>query len=119
MKLIVSLLVVGIIGLLVAGSEAAGDKEVVLKGKIMCARCELKDKSFKGCQTVIEVQEGGKAVLYYFKDKGHDEEIRSFVAACEQGGPLPIPLDQLALTSKVTFAVIESLRRGSAVALET
>ena len=53
------------------------------------------------------------------QDKGHDEEIRSFVAACEQGGPLPIPLDQLALTSKVTFAVIESLRRGSAVALET
>jgi hypothetical protein len=72
-KAIVSLVALGLVGFLTLHSEAGGQKEVTLKGKIMCARCELKDKDFKKCQTVIEVQEGGKAVLYYFKDKGHDE----------------------------------------------
>jgi hypothetical protein len=79
MKVVVALVAVSILGLLAFNSEAGGQKEVTLKGSIMCARCELKDKDFKKCQTVIEVKENGKAVLYYFKDKGHDEEYHEEV----------------------------------------
>jgi hypothetical protein len=56
----------------VAGSQAAKNKEVTLKGTIMCAKCALKEA--KKCQTVIRVKEDGKEVTYYFDDKGNKEE---------------------------------------------
>jgi hypothetical protein len=49
----------------------AADKEVTLKGQIMCAKCELKQA--KKCMTVIQVKEGGKDVTYWFLDKGNKE----------------------------------------------
>jgi len=39
-------------------------KEVLLKGKITCAKCEL--ELTKKCASVIVVKEGGKDVVYYF-----------------------------------------------------
>lgn len=71
MKLARNLL--GVLALLafLAGSVGAADKEVTLKGKIMCAKCEL--KTAKKCQTAIKVKEGGKEVVYYFLDKGNKE----------------------------------------------
>lgn len=58
------------LGFFIGGARAA-DKEVTLKGKIMCAKCELKES--KTCQTVIKVKEDGKEVTYYFHDKGNKE----------------------------------------------
>lgn len=55
------------------GVGAAEDKEVTLKGKIMCAKCELKLKGVTKCQTVIQVKEGEKQVTYFFLDKGNQE----------------------------------------------
>lgn len=51
---------------LAAAVRAADDanKEVILTGQIMCAHCELKETP--KCQTVIQVKEDGKDVLYYF-----------------------------------------------------
>jgi Family of unknown function (DUF6370) len=40
---------------------------------VTCAKCELKEKDLKTCQTVVEVQENGKTVVYYFKDRGNGE----------------------------------------------
>jgi hypothetical protein len=70
-------LIVGILGLgLTAGpalsqkkddkkpEKKAEDKE--LKGTACCAKCELKDKDFPKCQTVLLVKEDGKEVKYYF-----------------------------------------------------
>jgi hypothetical protein len=57
--------------LLVAGARAA-DKEVTLKGQIMCAKCELKESG--KCATVIQVKEDDKSITYYFLDKGNKEE---------------------------------------------
>jgi hypothetical protein len=62
--------------LLAAGVRAA-DKEVTLKGKITCAKCELGEG--KKCQTVIKVKEGGKEVVYYFLDRGAKEEYHEEV----------------------------------------
>ena len=57
-------------GALTTGAPAQ-EKEVTLKGTILCARCSLKET--KTCTTAIIVQEGGKKVTYYFKDKGNKE----------------------------------------------
>jgi predicted dehydrogenase/threonine dehydrogenase-like Zn-dependent dehydrogenase len=49
------------------------------------------------------------------QDKGHKQEMNAFLDAVRVGGPSPIPLDDLFLTSRVTFAVEESLRTGAVV----
>jgi len=38
--------------------------------------------------------------------------------AIRSGGPAPIPLEQIAATSAVSFAIQASIRRGEAVSLE-
>jgi hypothetical protein len=48
--------------------QAFEDKEVTLKGTILCAKCELKES--KKCQNAIRVKEDGKDVVYYLKDQG-------------------------------------------------
>src|SRR5690348_2708633 len=68
---------------LVAGARAA-DKEVTLKGQVVCAKCELKEA--KTCQTAIQVKEGGRDVTYYFKDRGKAEEYHEAVCG---GGRKP------------------------------
>jgi hypothetical protein len=70
-------LVVAAAGFLAAGLRAADDKEVTLKGQILCAKCELKEAS--KCTTAIAVQEGGKEVIYYFLDRGTGEEYHEAV----------------------------------------
>src|SRR4051812_23039718 len=67
--------------LLQPASLQAGGKEVTLTGKIMCAKCELKETA--KCQTAIRVTEGGKQVTYYFVDKGASETYHE--AVCGSG----------------------------------
>jgi hypothetical protein len=62
---------------LFAAAAPAADKEVTLKGTLMCARCELGEGA--KCQTVIKVKEGGKDVVYYFLDKGNKEDYHEEV----------------------------------------
>lgn len=64
-------------GVLGGESPAQEKKEVTLKGTILCARCALKEA--KTCTTAIVVQEGGKKVTYYFKDKGSKESYHEEV----------------------------------------
>jgi predicted dehydrogenase len=51
------------------------------------------------------------------QDKGHRAECRAFMEAIAQGRPSPIPLADLAATSRATFAAIESARTGAPVSL--
>ena len=51
------------------------------------------------------------------QDKGFDGELAAFVAAARQGGDWPIPFPSLVRTTRVTFAVLESLRQGTPVAI--
>jgi hypothetical protein len=50
--------------------------EKTLKGTACCAKCELKDKDFPKCQTVLIVKEDGKEVKYYF-DKDSEKKHHS------------------------------------------
>ena len=47
-------------------------------------------------------------------DKGHEEELRQFVRAVQSGGPMPISLEELALSSLVTIVAGDSIRSGRA-----
>lgn len=86
----------------------------------------LGDKSLpKEC---IEIFGGGQAMLINnFKsgralslnqDKGHYGEFRAFTEAILSGKPSPISVEELALTTLVTFKVHESLKTGMPVAIE-
>jgi len=46
------------------------------------------------------------------QDKGQREEVRAVCAALRQGGPAPIPLADLANTTRATFRILDSLRTG-------
>jgi len=46
------------------------------------------------------------------QDKGFEEEMRRFVAAVRSGGPMPIPFEELAASTRATIAAVESLQRG-------
>jgi hypothetical protein len=73
MKALLSLaLAVAVALCFTVGLRSDDSKAVTLKGKVMCAKCELKEA--KKCTTVIVVKEDGKEVTYYFKDKGASEE---------------------------------------------
>jgi polar amino acid transport system substrate-binding protein len=49
------------------------------------------------------------------QDKGQREEVRAVCAAVREGGPAPIPLADLANTTRATFRILDSLRTGEAV----
>jgi hypothetical protein len=61
---------------LVAGLQA-DDKEVTLKGTILCAKCELKEAA--KCTNAIRVKEDGKDVVYLFKDNGGKEKYHKTI----------------------------------------
>lgn len=83
MTKLLSALVVGVLSLALIGGTATAqgkksDKktetaEKELKGTACCAKCELKDKDFPKCQTVLIVKEDGKEVKYYF-DKDSEKK---------------------------------------------
>lgn len=59
----------------VVASLSAADKdqkEVTLKGNIVCAKCELKETD--KCVTAIQVKEDKKTVTYYLDDSGEGEK---------------------------------------------
>ncbi len=60
------------LGLVFLASASAQEKgEVTLKGKITCAKCELKKTD--DCLTVIVTKKDGKDVITVFSVKSHDE----------------------------------------------
>ena len=53
------------------------------------------------------------------QDKGHRAELQAFAAAVAAGGPAPIDESELMETAQATIAVLESLREGCRIELET
>ncbi len=51
------------------------------------------------------------------QDKGHAAELKAFVECIEQGKPAPIPFEEIYLSTKATFAVLESIRERKMVHL--
>jgi predicted dehydrogenase len=61
-----------------------------------------------------EVIRGGKQETLKLtrQDKGHAEELRRFTEAIRTGNPMPIPLEEIALTSLVTLLAARSIQSG-------
>jgi polar amino acid transport system substrate-binding protein len=56
---------------------------------------------------------GGRRVIEDdIREKGQREEVRQFVEAVKTGGSMPIPLEELLVSTRATFAILESLRTG-------
>jgi predicted dehydrogenase/threonine dehydrogenase-like Zn-dependent dehydrogenase len=53
------------------------------------------------------------------QDKGHRQEWEAFVQALAEGGPPPIPYDQLFAVSLSSIAALEALRNRTAVQVES
>lgn len=81
MKLVMTMLGALAVLALCLGAAKAADKEVTLKGKIVCPRCALGEGT--KCQNAIQVQEGGKTVTYYFLDKGNKERYHEEVCGAD------------------------------------
>lgn len=47
------------------------------------------------------------------QDKGFAGEMQAFLAAIRAGGPLPIPLESIFRTTRLTFAIMDCLRTGN------
>jgi hypothetical protein len=60
------------------------DKEVTLKGLIVCTKCELKETS--ECSNAIKVKEDGKDVIYYLKDKADGEKYHDDICTGPKKG---------------------------------
>lgn len=68
----------------------------------------------------LEVASAGhvrRRVARIGQDKGHKAEVAAFIAAVIEGGPPPVPEDELVETSLATIAVLESLRDGATTSL--
>jgi hypothetical protein len=71
-------LIVFVAGVLV-GWVAAGEKTVTLEGKVVCARCTLKEKGFDKCQNVLIVGQDDETTQYYM---AKNEAIKDFGDVC-------------------------------------
>lgn len=76
-------LVLGLALVFVAGVLAAD--EVLLKGSITCAKCDLKVKDQKKCATVIKVKDGDKDVVYYFDADSHKKNHSQICTTPKEG----------------------------------
>jgi predicted dehydrogenase len=81
------------------GDPAVG-KEIY---EVTCQRTMVRIDDWRG----LAVTRGGhtRVSRALRADKGHAEELRQFVQACQSGQPSPIPLDSIAATTRATFAI--------------
>jgi hypothetical protein len=63
----------------------AQDKEITLKGKVTCAKCDLKVAGQTACATVIVVKEKDKDIVYYFDEDSHKKNHRLVCTESKEG----------------------------------
>ncbi|OGJ86666.1 MAG: hypothetical protein A2268_13245 [Candidatus Raymondbacteria bacterium RifOxyA12_full_50_37] len=60
----------------------------------------------------------GRVKIKGKQDKGFSEEIAAFLSAIKNGSPAPIPLKSLCETTRITFAVLQSLKERRSVSIQ-
>jgi predicted dehydrogenase/threonine dehydrogenase-like Zn-dependent dehydrogenase len=70
------------------------------------------------CENFRETRINGHRDLKTFnQDKGQATALKETLEAIHQGGPSPISLGEIEATSRITFAILESIRSGNQVNL--
>ena len=77
-------------------------------------RCAVLD-DFKSIELFSERKR--KKVKSMAQDKGHNNEINTFIKALSDGGESPISFDSQVRVSRATFAAMESLYENRSVKL--
>ena len=65
--------------------------------------------------SAMMVRNGKKKRLKSKQDKGHKAELEAFVQAVKSGGEMPIPFQEIIMTTLTTFRIIESIQKGTPV----
>jgi predicted dehydrogenase len=93
------------------GDPALG-KEIY---EVTCQRTMASINDWRG----LHVTRGGRtrSSRALRADKGHAEELRQFVQACQSGQSSPIPLESIAATTRATFAIEHARLSRAAVEL--
>jgi hypothetical protein len=69
----------------------------------------------------LELASGGRRKIkrsWFSQDKGHRAIWQAFVGAIQNGGPPPIPYEQLVAVTRATFRAVEALGSGAKLDLE-
>ena len=89
----------------ISAQDKKADKEVTLKGKITCNKCDL-GKS-KACETVIVVKEDKKDVVYFFDAAAHKKNHGTICSDPKNGTVVGTVKDvdkkKIVTVTKVTF----------------
>jgi predicted dehydrogenase len=94
---------------------ANGDKALAKeKLEVFCAGRAAVLDDFR---TLEMIKDGHRKRLKRAQDKGWRGEWQAFSRAIVTGGTPPIPYDQLIRVTRATFAVVESLKCGSLIAI--
>ncbi|MEW6733048.1 MAG: bi-domain-containing oxidoreductase [Acidobacteriota bacterium] len=102
---------IGTIHYLASGDKSFPKERVeIFGGGAVAVLDDFKTGSFTCAGTTSKL--GGGA-----QDKGHNEEIRSFIAALTQPGEVPISLRSLVATTLATIRTLESLASGAPVTI--
>jgi polar amino acid transport system substrate-binding protein len=69
-------------------------------------------------RSAMLVRNGGKKWLKSKQDKGHRAELEAFVQAVKSGDEMPIPFQEIVMTTLTTFKIIESIQKGTPVEIQ-
>jgi hypothetical protein len=67
-----------------AGSVVASEKTVTLEGKMVCAKCNLKEEGLEKCQNVLVVESDAKKKHYYLTKNEVNNEFGDVCTAEKQ-----------------------------------
>jgi predicted dehydrogenase len=70
-------------------------------------------------RSLLTVRDGRRKLVRKAQDKGWYDEWVAFEKAIQTGGQPPIPYDQLIGVTRATFAVLDSLKTGTTVQINT
>ncbi len=73
-----------LIASVLAGSVVAGEETVTLEGKLVCAKCILKEEGLDKCQNVLVVETDGEKTHYYLAENEANKEFGDVCEAAKQ-----------------------------------
>jgi predicted dehydrogenase/threonine dehydrogenase-like Zn-dependent dehydrogenase len=94
-----------------ANGAAAVDKEYL---EVFAESKTARMWNFKKLECVADRRKSTKS---FTGEKGHAAEIKALLDAFESGSGSPVSIDSLLVTSRVTFAAMESLQTGNVICL--
>ena len=111
MKRFASILMVAVLVLGFSGSVFAGDDEVVMEGKVVCAKCALHEENREECQNVLVVGSGDEVKHFYLAANKVNEDFGD-VCMATPGVKIAGTLSEKGGHQWLTASKIEKLKKS-------